>query len=34
MVSYNPIRGCVLGRSHEKVSSPVKWQAELCLSGL
>jgi hypothetical protein len=25
---------CSPGRSHEKVSSPVKWQAELCLSGL
>jgi hypothetical protein len=34
MVGYNPIRGCVLGRRHEKVSSPVKWQVELCLSGL
>ena len=38
MVGYNPTRGCVLlcslGRSHEKASSPVKWQAELCLSGL
>jgi hypothetical protein len=38
MVGYNPTRGCVLlcslGRSRWKVSTPVKWEAELCLSGL